>query len=164
MSDQACPIRLIICVDGALRAEDQATSIHRIYSGAKSGKCVDITGELWDQRPVYVPAVGSGDDVFLKDRLQASVLGQGYVKQIRHVYESCCRLRDSRDEVWLFGFGRGGFVARAVAGLLHHYGALASAGQLDFSKDFKKLLKTIESRTGSGSSLLTPVNFNLSSV
>ena len=163
--DPALPTRLVICVDGTQntspvggKSGGSQTNIRRIYAGATQGKCVDsFTGTTFNQVVQYVPGIGSADEVISKDRIQASVLGQGYLKQIQDVYESCCQLNGGRDEVWLFGFSRGAYVVRAVAGLLNQFQALASAGQPQFAKDFKKILKEAEKTQGPSSVLLTPV-------
>lgn len=159
-SDSTLPTRLVICVDGtsynecgARKSDRSQTNIHRIYAGLKRGKCASF-----NQLVQYVPGIGSADDAISKERIHASVLGKGYPKQIQDVYESCCQLTGSQDEVFLFGYSRGAYVVRAVAGLLHHFGAVASAGQPEFAKDFKKCLKEAERRQGRASGLaLSPV-------
>jgi len=75
--------------------------------------------------------IGSTDDLNFFDKAKAGASGQGYKFIIRRVYKKCCTLEES-DEVWLFGFSRGAFIVRAVAGLLHHIGALQSDEQ-DFN-------------------------------
>ena len=140
--NSALPTRLVICVDGTqFNPTDNSrtqTNVYRIYAGIKPGKVVDkATGLAFNQVLKYVPGIGSADDVFSTER----TFGQGYTKQIQDVYESCCQLQNERDEVWLFGFSRGAYVIRAVAGLLHRYGAMTTAGQPEFARDFKKALK-----------------------
>ncbi|KAK4546616.1 hypothetical protein LTR36_001833 [Oleoguttula mirabilis] len=166
-SNATLPTRLVICVDGtqyndsgACKTSSSQTNVHRIYAGLKGGRCVcRSSGITFNQVLRYVPGIGSADDAFSKDRIQASVLGQGYLKQIQDVYESCCQLTGSQDEVWLFGFSRGAYVVRAVAGLLHHFGAVATAGQPEYARDFKKTLKEAERRQGRASGLaLSPVS------
>lgn len=73
----------------------------------------------------------------------AGVFGSRCLDQIRSVYQECCRLDGPEDEVWLYGFSRGAYVARAVAGLLHYLRALVSADdQQKFQHDYKEALKT----------------------
>jgi uncharacterized protein (DUF2235 family) len=165
-SNGAPPTRLIVCVDGEQNSSGPGkssrtlTNIQRINAGITRGNCNNTaTGLTFNQVVQYVPGLGSSDDAFSKDRIQNSILGgSGHLKQIQDVYESCARLNGSRDEVWLFGFSRGAYVVRAVAGLLHTFGALASAGLPEFAKDFKKLLKEAENRAGTSSLALSPVS------
>ncbi|KAK4561601.1 hypothetical protein LTR86_004280 [Recurvomyces mirabilis] len=151
--DVTLPLRLVICVDGGTKAGSGQSNIQQIVASVQSGKCLDIGTTSWcNQLPRYF---NGGDDTLST----ASVLGHGHVKQIQDVYENCCQLKGDKDEIWLFGYGRGAFIVRAVAGLLHHCGALNSAGQPEFTKDFKKLLKEAELRSGRRSSLaLSPVS------
>lgn len=163
-SQGALPTRLVICVDGSQYSPSSGgieTNIHRIYASIQVGKVTDsANGGVFKQEVKYVPGIGSADDAFSKDRIQANVLGQGHLKQIQDVYESCSQLDAERDEVWLFGFSRGAFVVRAVAGLLHNFGAVATAGQPDFAKDFKKVLKDAERLSGGPALSLSPVSID----
>lgn len=139
--------RLIICVDGtsssAPSGSPSETNVHRIYTSIQRGICTDrISGETFNQIAQYIPGSGHSDDVVFKDRMH--VFGQSDVKQIEEVYDRCSQLSPEKDEVWLFGFGRGAMVVRAVAGLMHSLGAMASAGQPGFGQDFKRLLKVMQ--------------------
>lgn len=156
-SNSTIPNRLVICVDGAPYSSGVQTNIHRIYAGIKLGKVTnENSGTLFSQIPRYFPSLGSADDLV---SLPTSIQGQSHVQQIQEVYESCCRLTGSEDEVWMFGFSRGAYVVRAVAGLLHNFGALLSAGSPEFGRDFKKMVKGLERIQGKRSSLaLSPVS------
>lgn len=158
----ALPTRLVICVDGTQYNPSESsrtqTNVYRIYAGIKPGKVVDkISGVTYNQVLKYVPGIGSADDVFSTER----AFGQGYLKQIQDVYESCCQLYNERDEIWLFGFSRGAYVIRAVAGLLHRFGAITTAGQPEFARDFKKVLKeaaTLSNTTLSPTSSISSIS------
>jgi hypothetical protein len=156
------PKRLIVCVDGTQHTPGSGskhTTIQRIHAGIRQGQVVDpVTERLFNQTVEYVAGIGLADDGFSKDRLQASISGQGYLKQIQDVYESCCKLVGGNDEVWLFGFSRGAFVVRAVAGLLNQFQALTNPGEPEFTKDFKKLMKEVDKRSSRPSLLLSPVS------
>ena len=66
-------------------------------------------------------------------------IGKGYSDKIRQAYEKCCELTED-DEVWLYGFSRGAFIVRAIAGLLFHIRSITARGD-DFRKDYAKALK-----------------------
>ena len=140
------PTRLVICVDGTDfkptgSEDDRLTNVYRIYSSIASGKVVDnASGAAVNQVPLYYPGIGSADGLVPKDKLQLGI-GNTYQDQIRNVYERCCGLSGDDDEVIFFGFSRGAYVVRAVAGLLHHIGSLRSAGTPDFARDYKKILR-----------------------
>ncbi|KZF26032.1 hypothetical protein L228DRAFT_3439 [Xylona heveae TC161] len=142
------PKRLIYCVDGTWCGPDGAshagstlTNVYQIYvsihDSSKSGTC---SQDGFFQQPMYEPGIGSADDTHSMERIMSGVFGEGYLQQIKKIYETCCRL-SSEDEVWLFGFSRGAFVVRAVAGLLHYLRAISSAGTPQFAEDYKTALK-----------------------
>ncbi|KAF6841016.1 hypothetical protein CMUS01_03680 [Colletotrichum musicola] len=96
--------------------------------------CVDGT---WFHPDGAVSSEGKTENSTNVYRLFASVY-EGEV-----VDDQGKRLRPE-DEVWLYGFSRGAFVVRAVAGLLHYISALTAADNSDdvFEKDYNKALKT----------------------
>lgn len=152
------PTRLLICVDdiSSKGPTDSfyGTNVHLIYSSIQRGICTNtVSGETYNQAAEYAPWLSHTDDVvFNKERLQAGVLGQGYVQRVEEIYNRCSQLLPARDEVWLFGSGRGATVVRAVAGLLHSFGAMASAGRPGFGEDFKRMLKHMQRTSDPASS------------
>ena len=139
----AVPTRLVICVDGTWCREDgvtftgNQTNVNRIWASVKMGHCRDeTTGVVWNQKPMYVKGLGTADELDLPKRMIAGAFGKGYSDQIRTVYRHCCELTE-HDEVWLYGFSRGAFVVRAVAGLLHCLRAIRSSRD-QFEKDYKE--------------------------
>lgn len=84
--------------------------------------------------------------------MRDGAFGSKSLGQIRNFYRECCRMRGSGDEVWLYGFSRGAYVVRAVAGLLHYIRVLTSADEADavFNKDDKAAVKVYSAmhRTG----------------
>ncbi|KAL9624231.1 MAG: hypothetical protein Q9160_001478 [Pyrenula sp. 1 TL-2023] len=149
MSQNVVPRRLVICVDGTYctpdgthgKGDGNISNIYRICASVKRGICRDfITGQQIFQEKHYEAGIGSADEIGSWDRLKAGVYGTGFKDIIRQLYEKCCEL-DGKDEVWLYGFSRGAYIARAVAGLLNHLGSLESAGSADFQADYKKALE-----------------------
>jgi uncharacterized protein (DUF2235 family) len=159
-SPERLPTRLIICVDGTwcnpdgtrtkpltqpldVTGEQQCnlTNVYQIYISVKEGKCIDSqTGKAFNQCRKYIHGLASKADVSLTQRAWAGFSGHGYEKQILHVYEECCKLQHEDDEVWLYGFSRGAFVVRAVAGMLHYLRAINSAGTPAFQAHYKEAL------------------------
>jgi len=151
---ESLPTRLIVCVDGTWCTADgqhgnnhkNNSNIYRFCASVKEGEAEDSFGNKFIQKKRYLPGIGSKDDIALFDRLQTGIFGAECIKQIKEVYELCCMLAPGPlDEVWLYGFSRGAYVVRAVAGLLHYLRALTSAGSPAFNEDYKLALKVYES-------------------
>ncbi|KAL8775566.1 MAG: hypothetical protein Q9209_000062 [Squamulea sp. 1 TL-2023] len=147
MASSRLPTRLIYCVDGTYCTPDgthpqgrgNISNVYRIYASVKKGYCVNNDKKEFNQEKVYEPGLGSADDLNLLEKAKAGASGKGYKDIIRRVYKRCCTL-DETDEVWLYGFSRGAYIVRAVAGLLHHIGALQSV-EKDFDYVYPLALK-----------------------
>jgi uncharacterized protein (DUF2235 family) len=155
MDTESLPIRLIICVDDTWctpdgphgRHHENTSNVYRIYSSAKVGDCIDATGRRFFQKKRYFPGIGSKENLALFSRLHIGIFGKDSIKQICEVYEYCCSQTyqaHSDTEIWFFGFSRGAYVVRAVAGLLHYIRALTSAGTPDFKEDYANALRRYE--------------------
>ncbi len=66
---------------------------------------------------------GVGTSTFAPLRVLGGVFGVGLGRNVRELYAFLCRNHASpQDEIFLFGFSRGAFTARIVAGLIAHQG------------------------------------------
>lgn len=117
-------------------AEEPQTSCRAFSSNAKPS-C------RYDQVVKYFHGIAARDEMLLFKRIREGAFGGECLQQIRKVYRECCLLNGKDDEVWLYGFSRGAYVVRAVAGLLHYIRALVSAQGPDktFEQDFEEALK-----------------------
>ena len=140
--------RLICCVDGTYCTPDgpngkshgNISNVYRICASVKAGICYDeVNQREVVQEKIYEEGVGCEEPSSF-EKLKAGVFGKGFKTIIKRVYERCCQL-NPEDEVWLYGFSRGAYIVRAVAGLLHHIWALQSAGTSNFESDYSKALK-----------------------
>ena len=99
--------RIAFCSDGTWETASSYSNVYRLY------KSLLITG---DQMPFYDDGVGAVSNIFLKVVEGASGVGlrqkvkDGYTK-IAHVYEA-------GDQIFIFGFSRGAFTARSLAGMI----------------------------------------------
>jgi len=64
----------------------------------------------------------------LMARLQGLALGTGAFDDVAEGYEFLCRTYQPGDRIWLFGFSRGAFTARAVGGMVNMYGLVYASG------------------------------------
>lgn len=67
---------------------------------------------------------GVGENGSLWDRLSGGAFGTGISRNIQDIYRFLCINYAPGDEVWLFGFSRGAYTARSLAGLIRNCGLL----------------------------------------
>ena len=147
MTSSGRPTRLIYCVDGTYctpdgnhpRSQGNISNVYRIFASVKRGYCVDGDNQEFNQEKEYEPGIGSAEDLSILEKAKAGASGKGYDDVIRRIYQRCCTLKET-DEVWLYGFSRGAYIVRAVAGLLHHVGALHADGN-GFDTVYRTVLK-----------------------
>jgi uncharacterized protein (DUF2235 family) len=118
--------RLILCCDGTWNRADQVqdgtpcpTNVVKIaYRIAKRDESGMPQVVLYDQ------GVGTGNSL---DRITGGAFGEGLEDNIYRAYRFLIANFERGDEIWLFGFSRGAFTARSIAGLIRKCGILSRA-------------------------------------
>jgi uncharacterized protein (DUF2235 family) len=111
--------RLIACCDGTWNKPDRqghTTNVVRLVRSIRA--CTD---DGVSQIVYYHPGVGTGNFV---DRWVGGGTGIGLSENVRSVYAWLLDNYRDGDEIFLFGFSRGAYTARSVAGLIAHVGLL----------------------------------------
>jgi hypothetical protein len=67
---------------------------------------------------------GVGTETFLPLKLLGGAFGFGLAKNVRNLYMDLVRIYDPGDRIYLFGFSRGAFTVRTLAGLIVKCGVL----------------------------------------
>ncbi|TDZ38794.1 Uncharacterized protein C8035_v006535 [Colletotrichum spinosum] len=128
---QAPPKRIIICSDGTWQSSETtqknipsnvtrlARSIARTGSFKKDGK-----EETCQQVVFYNAGVGTGDGVSFAERIRQAAFGNGLVSDVIKAYHFVVMNYAPHDEILCFGFSRGAYTARAVAGLITDIGII----------------------------------------
>lgn len=74
----------------------------------------------------YDPGVGLSTDAVhahsLTEKLSGGILGHGLDTNVKQLYTSIALNYDPGDELYLFGFSRGAYTVRSLAGLIHACG------------------------------------------
>ena len=158
MAAQAVRKRLVVCVDGTYCTPDgtgvhaalrgSLTNVYSIFACVKEAEVTDKHGQRWIQERKYFNGLGALTKPGVS-KLNAGAWGTGFRELIRDVYGRCCELSE-HDELWLYGFSRGAFVVRAVAGLLHYIRKLKATGTTAFHKHFETALNAYASVQGEG--------------
>jgi len=130
------PRQLVICCDGTnntLTGGVEDTNVLRLYEHLRRHTPTDTAP--YERLLYYDPGVGNPDTVpptGLIDwvsrswqRMSGLASGRGIYDNIEQAYAFLMRnWRDEQDQIYLFGFSRGAFTVRAVAGMVHLFGIL----------------------------------------
>jgi len=115
---------LIVCCDGTWNTREQQeggltspTNVVRLYNALAN---VDSQGKLQDK--YYHSGVGAEGN--LVERLLGGGVGRGLSQNIQSAYKWLCSHYHTGDNIFLFGFSRGSFTVRSLAGMILHCGLL----------------------------------------
>lgn len=98
---------IIFCADGTWDAPPQQTNVYRLYRALAT-----TPGQI----ALYDDGVGS--DGCPIQRLLGGAMGNGLFGKIKDGYQQIAQLYEPGDGVYLFGFSRGAFTARSLAGMI----------------------------------------------
>ena len=126
---------LVLCCDGTWNDEDNKddgvpapTNIKKIFDMAD-----DSQGDVQQTR--YQSGVGTGGAL---DKVIGGMLGVGVSKDICDSYQWLADKYEPGDKIFLFGFSRGAFTVRSLAGLIARFGIVY------FEKNKRKQTKTLK--------------------
>lgn len=109
--------RLIVCCDGTWQTLNNPcpTNVVKIAQAVKS------VASKTPQIVFYDEGIGTGDKF---DQLTGGAFGWGIDQNIQDAYRFLCLNYEQGDEIYLFGFSRGAYTVRSLAGLLAYSGLL----------------------------------------
>jgi uncharacterized protein (DUF2235 family) len=108
--------RIVLCADGTWQSPVNNTNVYRLY------KALIVTS---DQVTYYDDGVGA--DASGLDRILDGAFGRGLLQKIRDCYTKIAHVYESGDEIFLFGFSRGAYTVRSLAGMIATCGLPAGA-------------------------------------
>ena len=114
---------IVICSDGTGNSGGKArgTNVWSIFRGlARSEK--DSRGISIEQVAIYDDGVGT--EKFLPLKLLAGASGYGISNNLRQLYKELVRVYRKGDHIFLFGFSRGAYTVRTLAGMICTQGIL----------------------------------------
>ncbi|MEU0228481.1 DUF2235 domain-containing protein [Streptomyces sp. NPDC006284] len=109
--------RLVVCCDGTWNFADQPskTNVAKVALSVRPGT---VAGK--EQRVYYHSGVGT----HRRERLRGGAFGMGLSQNIVDAYRFLVETYEPDDELFLFGFSRGAFTVRSLAGLIRNSGIL----------------------------------------
>jgi uncharacterized protein (DUF2235 family) len=118
---------IVICSDGTGNSaiKGRGTNVFKLF------EAIDLNGhktqpELTPQVALYDDGVGTEN--FKLFKIFAGATGFGLSRNVKQLYKELVRIHDPGDRIFLFGFSRGAFTVRTLAGLI------AACGILDVVK------------------------------
>jgi uncharacterized protein (DUF2235 family) len=111
--------KLIVCCDGTWNEPYQCGAPTNVVKMARAIRPVDDNSN--SQIVWYHPGVGTGNAF---DRFLGGTLGVGLSRNVRAAYGFLADNYQPGDAIFLFGFSRGAYTARSVAGLVSLIGLL----------------------------------------
>lgn len=110
--------RLIVCADGTWNSAEQKegdlpipTNVALIFNSI-----ADFSASGVKQEKYYHPGVGTEGGVL--ERIAGGVFGEGLGRNIRSAYRWLCENYEDGDHIYLFGFSRGAYTVRSLAGMI----------------------------------------------
>ena len=99
--------RIIFCADGTWQTPMSGTNVYRLYKALAAAS---------DQIAFYDDGVGA--DAKGLDRILDGAFGNGILQKIQDGYTKIAHVYEPGDEIFLFGFSRGAYTARSLAGMI----------------------------------------------
>ncbi len=99
--------RIAFCSDGTWDNSSSHTNVYRIY------KSLLVTA---DQMPFYDDGVGADANFVFK--LVEGAMGVGIQQKVKDGYTKIAHVYEAGDEIFIFGFSRGAYTARSLAGMI----------------------------------------------
>lgn len=117
--------RIVICADGTWNVRDQldeATGKRRPTNVTKLARAVlPRARDGVDQIVFYDEGVGTSGGL---DKVTGGAFGRGIERNVRDIYRFLSYNYELGDEIYLFGFSRGAFTVRTLAGFMNRVGLL----------------------------------------
>ncbi|MEN8892975.1 DUF2235 domain-containing protein [Planktotalea arctica] len=135
--------RIAIFCDGTWNLSDRKESQTNVVQLAQAVKTTSSDGVK--QVPLYIRGVGTGRGsnalARASDKWFGGILGWGLDDNIEDAYRQLIWLYEPGDEIYIFGFSRGAYTARSLAGLLRKAGILRRS-EVDRVPEAMRLYRT----------------------
>ena len=125
---------IVICSDGTGNTanKNRGTNVFKLF------EMVDQHDPDMAQITIYDDGVGTS--AFKPLKILGGAFGWGLARNVRELYAALVRVYEPGDHIYLFGFSRGAFTVRCLAGLVTRIGIL-DAQRLDSDETLRKRVK-----------------------
>ncbi|HEY0420889.1 MAG TPA: DUF2235 domain-containing protein [Acetobacteraceae bacterium] len=117
--------RIILLSDGTGNSSAKLfkTNVWRLY------QALDLSGSDPENLQVACYNDGVGTSSFKPLAIAGGVFGWGLKRNVLHLYEFLCRVWEPGDQIYAFGFSRGAFTVRVLAGLIASQGIVRAESE-----------------------------------
>jgi uncharacterized protein (DUF2235 family) len=129
---------VVLCSDGTGNRGGKArgTNVWAIVNAV--WRQPDATGKLPSKTQITFYDDGVGSQDFIAFKILGGAFGWGYSRNIRDLYKALVSAYEPGDSIYLFGFSRGAYTVRGLAGLILKQGilnrhAFTSSKELDYA-------------------------------
>ena len=126
--------RIAIFCDGTWNSpgQSQPTHVHRLYQA---------TPETAEQKPIYIEGVGTGNKwaSFVGKKLNkvgGGAFGWGLNDNIKDAYRALVKQYRPGDSIHIYGFSRGAYTARSLAGMIRKVGIVDNLTEARLTQAF----------------------------
>ena len=137
--------RIVVCCDGTWNSPDMEDTTHvRAY--------FEMLADTNEQKVMYFPGVGV--NTFREEggtfvgrglnKILGGATGYGLGKKVKEAYKFIADNYKDGDEIYLFGFSRGAYTARSVAGMIRKCGIIENTNNRGIRRAFRLYRKTGE--------------------
>ena len=126
------PRKLIVCGDGTWNSRDAPGAVTNVAKMARSLRAFDDSGS--SQLIYYHPGVGTGNGV---DHFFGGAFGVGLSGDVQSQYAFLADNFNYGDQIFLFGFSRGAYTVRSLAGLIGLVGLMQKVDMDYFPQVYK---------------------------
>ena len=133
---------IVICSDGTGNSaiKGRGTNVFKMFES------VDLNGHRFDHKLTAQVAIyddGVGTESFKVAKVLGGAVGYGLSRNVKQLYKELCRIYDPGDRLFLFGFSRGAFTIRTLAGFIVTLGILkvASTTRDELERKVRKAYK-----------------------
>ncbi|KAF1830343.1 hypothetical protein BDW02DRAFT_104799 [Decorospora gaudefroyi] len=149
LDEQPWGRRLVICCDGTWQSSvsskenvpSNVTKLCRLI--ARIGEDKDDASKKFHQIVYYDSGIGTGNLSSSEKKRQGGT-GAGLAENVIEAYNFIVQNYESGDEIFCFGFSRGAYTARAVAGLVSDIGVLSPINMQFFPELYRLYMSNDE--------------------
>lgn len=118
---------IVICSDGTgnTATKGRGTNVFKLYEAVALH---DHWGDSSKPRQYSIYDDGVGTESFKPLKILGGAFGWGLARNVRQLYTELCRMYEPDDNIYIFGFSRGAFTARTLAGLICNTGVIKAEG------------------------------------